>query len=254
MTNRQFFTTAVVLFTILVVLVMHKRTTDNLVVVARALNGAIEAVETPERPIATPPQHTYGCDACRSVTRTGIKLWFDLKCRACFSAGRPVEERMIYLGDDNLCADPEPARPAATDDPLMFGITIDMKNAQEGGSNECWRDEKGVCWNSGHVHGISIPDTGKASLNEAEPELIPPEGKMPQSKLEILIDGEIAFSSNYPAEHTPIDTQRDFAKATGYLMTGALRSGRVPIVCNSLTRVGESEIAALRAAKDMPNG
>ena len=42
--------------------------------------------------------HQYGCVACRSITSTDRKLWFDLMCRACFDAGRPVTVRMIYLG------------------------------------------------------------------------------------------------------------------------------------------------------------
>ena len=48
------------------------------------------------------------------------------------------------------------------EDPEMFGITIDRKNAQDGGTgrniNDCWKNEKGACWNPRHVHGISITD------------------------------------------------------------------------------------------------
>ncbi len=42
--------------------------------------------------------HQYGCVTCRSTTSTDRKLWFDLMCRACFDAGRPVTARMVYLG------------------------------------------------------------------------------------------------------------------------------------------------------------
>lgn len=68
---------------------------------------------------------------------------------------------------------------------------------------------------------------------------------MTESRIEILIDGQIVHQANFPAELTPIETQHALAKMAGCIILGALCSGRAWPVIDGLDIIASSELTAL---------